>query len=100
MRQEAAQPMSGKFTAKLSWTELVDFAHSAADDDRSLTYRVMSNLPVIVFDRETGKRRLVAMRWGFPDPADWRKPRPIHARAETIDTINAFGHAFHDGQRG
>jgi putative SOS response-associated peptidase YedK len=40
------------------------------------------------------------MRWGFPDPKDWRRPRPIHARAETIDTTPAFASAFHDGQRG
>jgi putative SOS response-associated peptidase YedK len=95
--------MCGKFTAKLSWTELVDFAHTSADageNDRSLTYRVMNPLPVIVLDRETGERRVVPMRWGFPDPADWRKPRPIHARAETIDTTNAFAKAFCDGQRG
>jgi putative SOS response-associated peptidase YedK len=95
--------MCGKFTAKLSWTELVDFAHSTADagdNDRSLIYRVMSNLPVIVLGRETGRRRVVPMRWGFPDPADWRRPRPIHARAETIDTTNAFAQAFGDGQRG
>jgi len=95
--------MCGKFTAKLSWTELVDFAHASVDsgeNDRSLTYRVMNNLPVIVLDRETGERRVVPMRWGFPDPADWRKPRPIHARAETIDTTNAFANAFRDGQRG
>jgi putative SOS response-associated peptidase YedK len=102
-RLEAVCFMCGKFTAKLSWTELVDFAHSTADagdNDRSLIYRVMSNLPVIVLDRETGKRRVVPMRWGFPDPADWRRPRPIHARAETIDTTNAFAQAFRDGQRG
>jgi putative SOS response-associated peptidase YedK len=95
--------MCGKFTAKLSWTELVDFAHTSAaadENDRSLTYRVMNSLPVIVLDQETGERRVVPMRWGFPDPADWRKPRPIHARAETIDTTNAFARAFRDGQRG
>jgi putative SOS response-associated peptidase YedK len=95
--------MCGKFTAKLSWTELVDFAHMPAGDDendRRLAYRVMGNLPVIVFDQKAGKRRVVPMRWGFPDPADWCRPRPIHARAETIGTTKAFAQAFHDGQRG
>ena len=95
--------MCGKFTAKLSWTELVDFAHATGDsgeNDRSITYRVMSAVPVILLDRETGRRRIVPMRWGFPDPTDWRKPRPIHARAETIDTTNAFAQAFREGQRG
>ena len=97
--------MCGKFTAKLSWTELVDLAHTPAEvdggeNDRLMTYRVMSTLPVILLDRETGTRRVVPMRWGFPHPKDWQRPQPIHARAETIDTTNAFAQAFRDGQRG
>jgi putative SOS response-associated peptidase YedK len=40
------------------------------------------------------------MRWGFPHPTDWKRPQPIHARAETIDTTHAFAGAFRDGQRG
>ena len=58
----------------------------------------MGDLPMIVFDG--GERMVMPMRWGFPDPKDWRRPRPIHARAETIDTIPAFAAAFRDGQRG
>src|ERR1700744_6066418 len=95
--------MCGKFTAKASWTEIVDLVWStpsgdAGDDDRSLTYRGMSNLPMIVWDGE--RRRVVPMRWAFPDPSDWRRPRPIHARAETVDTVPAFAQAFQDGQLG
>lgn len=96
--------MCGKFTAKLSWTEVVDYIWSTSDaddeDDRTLTYRVMNPLPVVLLDIVTGKRRVVPMRWGFPDPKDWRRPQPIHARAETIDTVKAFAQAFADGQRG
>jgi len=55
---------------------------------------------VITLDIVTGTRRAVPMRWGFPDPKDWRRPRPIHARAETIETTRAFAEAFIDGQRG
>ena len=40
------------------------------------------------------------MRWGFPHPKDWRRPQPIHARSETIDTTRAFAEAFATGQRG
>ena len=91
--------MCGKFTAKASWTKIVDFAWSDLDpDDRVLTYRVMTNVPVIVPNGD--KRSVVLMRWGFPHPADWKRPQPIHARGETIDSIPAFAHAFRDGQRG
>lgn len=52
------------------------------------------------WDREVGKRRVVPMRWGFPHPKDWRRPQPIHARSEAIDTTKAFAEAFATGQRG
>lgn len=97
--------MCGKFTAMVSWTELVDFAYTPAEaddgrNDRSVAYRVMVRLPAIVLDRQTGKRRVVPRRWDFRDPAHWRRPRPIHARSETIDITRAFAQAFRDGQRG
>lgn len=95
--------MCGKFTTKLSWTELVDFAWATpdnGDDDRILTLRVMDAVPVIVLDIVAEQRRVVPMRWGFPHPKDWKRPQPIHARAETIDTTRAFADAFRDGQRG
>ena len=79
----------------------MDFAWTpAAADDPSLTLRVMNDVSVILLDIVAGRRRVVPMRWGFPDPTDWRRPRPIHARAETIDTTKAFAQAFRDGQRG
>lgn len=68
------------------------------------TYRVNGLLPVIVWDREAnggaGARKVVPMRWGFPDPRDWRRPRPIHGRSETIDAKEPFKTPFHAGQRG
>src|SRR5215469_18379617 len=100
--------MCGKFTAMASWAEVVAFMQPLSGEsggdrnaaDRQVTYRVMSNLPVILFDLREGARRVVAMRWGFPHPRDWRRPQPIHARSETIDTTRAFAEAFRDGQRG
>jgi len=95
--------MCGKFTAMSAWAEVVAFSQPLSgrgEDDREVTYRVVDNLPVIVLDIVAGTRRVVPMRWGFPDPQDWRRPRPIHARSESIDTTKAFAQAFRDGQRG
>lgn len=92
--------MCGKIRARKSWAATVDAAAARADGagDETVALRVMADLPVIVFDG--GERMVLPMRWGFPDPKDWRRPRPIHARAETIDTTPAFAAAFRDGQRG
>ncbi|MEY4965748.1 MAG: hypothetical protein RL274_1331 [Pseudomonadota bacterium] len=91
-----------------SWAEVVAFtqpmsskrAEAKADADKEIAFRVMANVPVIVLDIVAEVRRVVPMRWGFPHPKDWRRPQPIHARAEGIDTTQAFADAFRDGQRG
>ncbi len=90
--------MCGKVRARRSWQAAVspDVAEDGAD--AAHVYRVMDMVPIIV--RDGGERYVMPMRWGFPDPADWRRPRPIHARSETIDTMPAFAAAFRDGQRG
>ena len=95
--------MCGKFSAMYSWSEVVAFSQpldQAGKNDREVTHRVMGDLPVIILDIVENKRRVVPMRWGFPHPQDWRRPQPIHARSETIDTTNAFAQAIADGQRG
>jgi putative SOS response-associated peptidase YedK len=99
--------MCGKFTAMASWSEVVDFAEAfsataedGGDNDRPVGFRVMSDLAVIVFDREAGRRRVIPMRWGYPRRGNWRAPDPIHARSETIDSKPTFAAAFQKGQRG
>jgi putative SOS response-associated peptidase YedK len=96
--------MCGKFTAMATWSQVVAFSQpvtlGADEEDRSVTYRVMSSIPVIVWDIVERRRRVVPMRWGFPHASDWRRPQPIHARSETIETTKAFSQAFLDGQRG
>jgi len=99
--------MCGKFTAMASWGEVVSFSQpltrddmKASDNDREVTLRVMSNVPIIIWDKEEGMRRVVPMRWGFPDPKNWKVPKPIHARSEIIETTKAFASGFLDGQRG
>ena len=87
-----------------SWTQVFAFSQPLTAErfanDREVSYRVMSNLPVILFDKENGGRLALPMRWGFPDPRDWHRPRPIHARSESIDTTRAFADSFALGQRG
>lgn len=99
--------MCGKFTAMASYAEVAAWEQALAlagenksGEDREVTYRVMSSLPIIVFDHGAGTRRVVPMRWGFPHREDWRRPQPIHARSETIEATRAFAEAFRDGQRG
>jgi len=101
--------MCGKFTAMASCAEVVAFSqplsvegpeNKTGNNDREVTLRVMSALPVIVYDRGANKRTVLPMRWGFPHPQDWRRPQPVHARSETIETTKAFARAFVDGQRG
>lgn len=99
--------MCGKFTAMASWREVVAFSQSMTtsapgegNNDEIVTYGVARPLPVIVWDKEANQRRVVPMRWGFPHPKDWRRPQPIHARSEGIDTTRAFADAFKNGQRG
>lgn len=53
-----------------------------------------------VWQRCAGTSRTRGTGGGFPDPRDWRRPRPIHARSETIDAKEPFRTPFHAGQRG
>jgi putative SOS response-associated peptidase YedK len=105
--------MCGKFTGMASWEDVVDFSQpltrragegggegEGGGDDELRTYRVNTMLPVVIWDAGTRARRVVRMRWGFPDPGDWRRPRPIHGRAETIDKREPFRTPFHAGRRG
>jgi len=97
--------MCGKFTALASWSEVVaisrpltehggDDGPSESSNDEIITFRVGGLLPVILWDADAGQWRVVQMRWGFPDPRDWRRPRPIHARAETVDAKEPFRKPF------
>ena len=96
-------PMCGKFTAMASWRRVVSFSRSFTSwggPDETVTYRPMLMLPVIVYDAEAKRRRVLPMRWGFPALNNFLTPKHIHARSETIDTTQAFGPLFQAGRRG
>lgn len=100
--------MCGKFTAMASFAEvhafqsffIKDAEEHAAERDQEITFRVMSNLPLLIWDKEAQERRILRARWGFPHRSDWKIPNPIHARSETIEQLPTFKNAFLDGQRG
>lgn len=97
--------MCGKFTSMASWSEVVDFSDAftatpGGDNDQPVGFKVMSQLRVIIWDREERKRKVVPMRWGYPRRGNWRSPDPIHARSETIDSKPTFATAFNKAQRG
>src|ERR1700749_4065789 len=98
--------MCGKFTAMASWADVVELSDAfsassgAGDNDEPVGFKVMSQLRVIIWDREEKRRKVVPMRWGFPRRGNWRSPDPIHARSETIDSKPTFATVFKKAQRG
>lgn len=106
--------MCGKFTAQARWQQVVDFSqpltgepggggdegNGGSSEGEVFTYKVGGMLPVIIWDAELGKRRMVPMRWGLPEGNNWSRPYYIHARAETLDELRTFRNAVADGQRG
>jgi len=69
--------MCGKFTAMASRAQVHAYSEAfttvSSPDHREVTFRVMHNIPVILFDKQAGARRVVPIRWGFPHP----KPLPM-----------------------
>jgi putative SOS response-associated peptidase YedK len=94
--------MCGKFTRMYSWQqvfEFSDFLRPAEDPIETTT--PMRFAPVIRLDTD-GKRTTSAMRWGFADrraKSPVERPKHMHARSETIDTLPTFSEAF-AGARG
>jgi len=84
----------------VDFSEAFSGSSGAGDNDQPVGFKVMSQLRVIIWDREEGRRKVVPMRWGFPRRGNWRSPDPIHARSETIDSKPTFATAFKNAQRG
>lgn len=87
--------MCGKFTQLASWRELVAFSEPLTEDAEIITATPMRMAYILRLD-ESGAREMAEMRWGFSDRRAQNPSRPkhMHARAETIDTLPTFADSF------
>lgn len=91
--------MCGKFTQLATWAEVVAFSQPLGgwkpEDATVIVATPMRMARIIVLD-SAGARTSVEMRWGFADKnaATPARPKHMHARAETVDTLPTFAHAF------
>ncbi|HEY4114035.1 MAG TPA: SOS response-associated peptidase [Rhizomicrobium sp.] len=93
--------MCGKFTQMMTWGSYVNLAELASSphgfgEDRAEIVSPMRDAFVVRLNG-VGQREVRRMRWGLV-PSFARDPgigsRFIHARAESIDTTNAYKEAF------
>ncbi len=90
--------MCGKFTQMASWQEVHAFSQpltAKPSGDEEIVFTPMRFSKIMRLNAE-GQRELVPMRWGFagrndPNP---NRPKHMHSRAETIDTLPTFKHSF------
>jgi len=90
--------MCGKFTQMSSWQEVHTFSQPLVvkeNGDMPVVSTPMRMANIMRCDAR-GQRELVPMRWGFSGRQDKTpaRPRHIHARSETIDTLPTFADAF------
>jgi putative SOS response-associated peptidase YedK len=94
--------MCGKFTRLYSWQQVFEYSNFLRPaEDPIETTTPMRFAPVIHLDA-SGKRTTSPMRWGFVDRraiSPVERPKHMHARSETIDTLPTFSEAF-AGARG
>jgi len=89
--------MCGKFTQLSTWREVVAFSQPLGQGGPAqvVVATPMRMARVIGLDGK-GERSNVAMRWGFADrrAAGPARPKHMHARAETVDTLATFAQSF------
>jgi putative SOS response-associated peptidase YedK len=91
--------MCGKFTQMMSWRELRDLSELATTSRAGDTEDFVTPMRLAQVLRldESGKREVVPMRWGFADlraKTPLERPKHMHARAETLDSLPTFREAF------
>jgi putative SOS response-associated peptidase YedK len=89
--------MCGKFTQRYSWQDVHAFSQPlvAGRDEHVIVSTPMRTAQIMRLNAQ-GERELVPMRWGFAgrDDKNPARPKHMHARAETVDTLPTFADAF------
>ena len=92
--------MCGKFTQRYSWQDVhafLQFLNGArpGTGDEIVVFTPMRFASIMRLNG-AGEREMAQMRWGFAgkDDANPARPKHMHARAETIDRLTTFAHAF------
>ena len=93
--------MCGKFTQMMSWRELRDLSDLVGTPEGFPPDEIVIGTPMrmsrVIHLDDAGARANSAMRWGFVDrraKSPLERPKHMHARAETIDTLPTFADAF------
>ncbi len=94
--------MCGKFTQMSSWQQVHAFSQPLVvkqPADQAVVSTPMRFANIMRLDAH-GERELVPMRWGFAGKGDRAptRPRHMHARSETIDTLPTFKQSFAHGR--
>lgn len=87
----------GKFTQRYSWQDVHAFSQPLViSGDEQVIVSTPMRMANIMRLNAQGERQLVPMRWGFAGRGDMNPTRPkhMHARAETVDTLPTFADAF------
>jgi putative SOS response-associated peptidase YedK len=91
--------MCGKFTQHSTWDQVHAFSKPLIiEKPEELVVSTPMRPAYIMRLDPSGQRVMVPMRWGFSGVNDKppSKPRHIHARGETIDTLRTFARAFQE----
>src|SRR6202035_307241 len=92
--------MCGKFTEMMSWREVRDLSDLIGRPE-TIPDEAVIGTPMrmcqIIHLEDSGARAHSPMRWGFVDvraKSPLERPKHMHARAETIDTLPIFAGSF------
>lgn len=88
--------MCGKFTQLSSWEDVHAFSQPLTVSAGEVVVSTPMRTANIMRLNANGERQMVSMRWGFAgkDDAAPTRPKHMHARSETINTLPTFKHAF------